>query len=173
MPIFPHLVYSQSSHQVSDSNLTLVVQSIRAGNYPQLTLVEYLRILHPMNTLETDIEVSADGGMKLLAPLPSWLRPGRNHVLLVMADAETNVGGNSGEGLGIGKTKYVCGGDACIASTRIPVWSLEQARRLGFSEAELLDAYPSLKPSDLIAAWDYVNKYTEEIEVAIRENEGA
>ena len=39
---------------------------------------------------------------------------------------------------GIDLTDGVAGGDACIARTRIPVWTLEQARRLGASEAELL-----------------------------------
>lgn len=35
-----------------------------------------------MNILETDVEVSADGSLKLLSPLPEWLKPGRAHVLL-------------------------------------------------------------------------------------------
>jgi uncharacterized protein (DUF433 family) len=126
-----------------------------------------------MNTLETDIEISADGNVKLLAPMPSWLRPGRSHVLLVMADVELQTADDHGGGKGIEKTQNVCGGDACIASTRVPVWSLEQARRLGFSDAELLDAYPSLKRSDLNAAWAYVTTHPAEIETAIRENEEA
>ena len=41
---------------------------------------------------------------------------------------------------GIESHPNVCGGEACIARTRIPVWVLEQARRLGTSEAELLQA---------------------------------
>ena len=32
---------------------------------------------------------------------------------------------------GIEKTPGVCGGDPCIRQTRIPVWLLEQLRRLG------------------------------------------
>ena len=44
-----------------------------------------------MNTLETDAEVGADGSMKLLSPLPAWLKPGRAHVLLVVTDAEGGV----------------------------------------------------------------------------------
>lgn len=40
-----------------------------------------------MNTLETDIEIAADGSMKLLSPLPEWLKPGRAHVVLTVADA--------------------------------------------------------------------------------------
>lgn len=38
-----------------------------------------------MNALKTDVEVAADGSIRLLSPLPSWLKPGRNHVLLVGA----------------------------------------------------------------------------------------
>lgn len=67
----------------------------------------------------------------------------------------------------------VCGGDACIAATRIPVWLLEQSRRLGFTDAELLENYPSLLPNDLAAAWAYVKENAAEIERAIRENEEA
>jgi|GEM_PF-296535 len=74
---------------------------------------------------------------------------------------------------GIEKTTTICGGDACIATTRVPVWTLEQSRRLDFSEAELLEAYPSLKPSDLQAAWDYVKGHPVEIDRAIRDNEAA
>lgn len=39
-----------------------------------------------MNSLETDIEIAADGSLKLLSPLPDWLKPGRTHVLLTLAD---------------------------------------------------------------------------------------
>jgi hypothetical protein len=39
-----------------------------------------------MHTLETDIEVSADGSLKLLSPLPEWLKPGRVHVMLSVTD---------------------------------------------------------------------------------------
>ena len=40
-----------------------------------------------MNTLEADIEIAADGSMRLLSPLPDWLKPGRAHVLLTVPDA--------------------------------------------------------------------------------------
>ena len=40
-----------------------------------------------MNTLETDIEITADGSMRLLSPLPEWLKPGRAHVVLTVANA--------------------------------------------------------------------------------------
>lgn len=135
-----------------------------------LTLGYWLGILLPMKTLETDIEVHADGSLKLLAPMPHWLKPGRSHVLLVMAEAGSNAAAACA---GVESAPDVCGGDACIASTRVPVWSLEQARRLGFSEDELLDAFPSLQRGDLRAAWDYVRAHTGEIDKAIRENEEA
>jgi len=40
-----------------------------------------------MNTLETDVEVRADGSLKLLSPLPAWLKPGRTHMLLTVSGA--------------------------------------------------------------------------------------
>ena len=42
-----------------------------------------------MKSLETDAEIGADGSMKLLSPLPAWLKPGRTHLLLVVADSGT------------------------------------------------------------------------------------
>jgi len=65
----------------------------------------------------------------------------------------------------------IAGGDPCIARTRIPVWLLEQARRLGTSEAELLKSYPTLRAGDLANAWAYVRSHREEIERQIAENE--
>lgn len=67
----------------------------------------------------------------------------------------------------------VCGGEPCIVRTRIPVWVLEQARRLGASEADLLGSYPALRAEDLVNAWAYVRTHGEEIELHIRENEDA
>jgi uncharacterized protein (DUF433 family) len=67
----------------------------------------------------------------------------------------------------------VCGGSARIAGTRIPVWSLESWRRLGSDEAELLRNFPSLKASDLVNAWRYVERHTGEIDREIQENEMA
>jgi uncharacterized protein (DUF433 family) len=67
----------------------------------------------------------------------------------------------------------VCGGEPCIVRTRIPVWLLEQARRLGTSEQALLAAYPALRAEDLANAWAYVRSHVPEIEAQIRENEAA
>ena len=74
---------------------------------------------------------------------------------------------------GIDSNSEVCGGEACIVRTRIPVWLLEQARRLGTSEQELLAAYPSLRAEDLVNAWAYARSHAAEIENEIRENETA
>ena len=74
---------------------------------------------------------------------------------------------------GIASIPGVCGGEPCIVRTRIPVWTLEQARRLGASEADLLHAYPTLRAEDLTNAWAYVRSHGQEIEDEIRENEDA
>jgi uncharacterized protein (DUF433 family) len=74
---------------------------------------------------------------------------------------------------GIESTAGVCGGEPRIVRTRIPVWLLEQARRLGTSEADLLAAYPMLRAEDLANAWAYVRTHRDEIELQIRENEAA
>jgi len=67
----------------------------------------------------------------------------------------------------------VCGGEPCIVRTRVPVWLLVQARRLGASEAQLLDSYPSLRAEDLANAWAFERAHRGEIEEQIAENENA
>jgi uncharacterized protein (DUF433 family) len=67
----------------------------------------------------------------------------------------------------------VSGGEPCIVRTRIPVWVLVQARRLGTSEADLLRAYPTLRAQDLANAWAYYRTHRDEIEAQILENEEA
>ncbi len=76
-------------------------------------------------------------------------------------------------GAGIEVSPGVCGGDPRIAGTRIPVWALEQSRRLGMTEAQILDAYPSLRAADLVNAWAYVAEHSDEITRQIKENEEA
>lgn len=71
---------------------------------------------------------------------------------------------------GIESTPNVCGGSACIVRTRIPVWVLENARRQGVTESELLLDYPTLTAQDLANAWSYVRSHREEIEREITEN---
>lgn len=74
---------------------------------------------------------------------------------------------------GIEKTPGVVGGDARVVRTRIPVWSLENYRRLGWSEAQILDNFPTLRAADLVNVWAYVDSHKDEIEQAITENEEA
>lgn len=74
---------------------------------------------------------------------------------------------------GIESNPGVCGGEPCIIRTRIPVWVLAQARRLGKTEADLLLAFPTLRAEDLSNAWAYVRSHKKEIDRQIRENEAA
>ncbi len=74
---------------------------------------------------------------------------------------------------GIESTPGICSGEPRIVRTRIPVWLLEQARRLGASDAELLRIYPTLRAEDLSNAWAYVRSHRSEIEQQIKENEEA
>jgi uncharacterized protein (DUF433 family) len=71
----------------------------------------------------------------------------------------------------IRKTPGVMGGEACIRSTRIPVWVLVGYRRLGTGDTRLLEFYPTLTQEDLDAAWEYHREHPAEIEEAIRRNE--
>jgi uncharacterized protein (DUF433 family) len=73
----------------------------------------------------------------------------------------------------IRKTPGVCGGEACVRTSRITVWMLVNARRLGIPEQQLLADYPSLTADDLHAAWDYYVVHPQEIDGAIERNEAA
>jgi len=74
---------------------------------------------------------------------------------------------------GIESTPGVSGGEPCIVRTRIPVWVLEQARRLRASDADLLRCYPTLRAEDLVNAWAYARSHRDEIDRQIQENEAA
>ena len=74
---------------------------------------------------------------------------------------------------GIDASPSVCGGNPCIARTRIPVWLLERYRRLGVTERDLLDSYPSLRAEDLANAWAFARIHAAEIDSQIRVNEEA
>ncbi len=68
------------------------------------------------------------------------------------------------------KSLDVCGGDACIRSTRITVWGLVEWRNLGLSDAEIMQHLPDLTQTDLDVAWEYYNQHREEIDEAMRED---
>ncbi|PDW04048.1 DUF433 domain-containing protein [Candidatus Viridilinea mediisalina] len=74
---------------------------------------------------------------------------------------------------GIESNPGVCGGEPCIVRTRIPVWLLVQARRLGASEADLLHSYSALRAEDLANAWSYYRTHHAAIDAQIIENEAA
>jgi uncharacterized protein (DUF433 family) len=74
----------------------------------------------------------------------------------------------------ITKTPGKCGGRACIRDTRIPVWSVVVARRLGTSEQDLLGYFVTpLHTGDVEAALTYFQQNSEEIEKDIRDNDNA
>jgi len=74
---------------------------------------------------------------------------------------------------GIESTPGVSGGEPCIVRTRIPIWVLVQARKLGSRESDILRSYPTLTAEDLTNAWAYYRAHKEEIEQQIFENENA
>src|SRR5260370_41539993 len=111
------------------------------------------------------------GNMSTLQELESQLAslsPGEKAQLLQWVARDI-----SGAFPGIERTPEVCGGEACIVRTRIPVWVLERARQLGSTEGDLLYAYPTLRAQDLVNAWAYVDAHRDEIDLQIRENEEA
>jgi uncharacterized protein (DUF433 family) len=72
----------------------------------------------------------------------------------------------------IQNTPGVIGGDACIRNTRIAVWMLVEAKRLGITDAHLLMSYdPPLTQADLDTAWAYAAANAVEIEQAIHDND--
>lgn len=74
----------------------------------------------------------------------------------------------------IQKSPDVCGGEACIRDTRIPVWSVVAARNLGASDDQLRSYFVTpLSPADLRAAFGYYEEHAQEIDEDIRQNEDA
>ena len=65
----------------------------------------------------------------------------------------------------------MCGGDARIAKTRIPIWSLVNYRILGANDVRILQDFPHVSAADLANAWAYAEAYPDEIEQAIIEND--
>ena len=68
-------------------------------------------------------------------------------------------------------TPNVCGGSPRLIRTRIPLWVLHRMRQHGFSEAKILESFPTLTPGDLAQAWAYIAMHKTEIEKEIEENE--
>ncbi|MBW4688134.1 MAG: DUF433 domain-containing protein [Komarekiella atlantica HA4396-MV6] len=70
----------------------------------------------------------------------------------------------------IQKTPGVCGGNARIRNTRIPVWTLVSFRQQGAYNEELLRNYPMITPKDLEAAWSYYKEHSQEIDLVIADD---
>ncbi|HUG89530.1 MAG TPA: DUF433 domain-containing protein [Planctomycetaceae bacterium] len=66
----------------------------------------------------------------------------------------------------------VCGGNPCIAGTRIPVWVLVRYREMGFSDSQLAEIYPHLEHIDLKEIWRYADLHEDEIQRQIAAHEG-
>ena len=71
----------------------------------------------------------------------------------------------------ISKRPDYCGGDARVRDGRITVWGLVGYRRLGMSNAQIMQAVQGVTPADLEAAWEYAAAHPDEIDEAIRANE--
>jgi len=68
-------------------------------------------------------------------------------------------------------TPDVCGGRACIANTRMPVWTLHAFWNAGTADEALLASYPWLCASQLDQAREYIRSHWDEIERDLRDQE--
>lgn len=103
-----------------------------------------------------------------LGEFVAQLTPGEKAQLLQLVAQDL-----TGAHPGIDVDPSVCGGEPCIVRTRIPVWVLVQARRLGATESALLESYPTLRAEDLANAWAYARAHAAEIDRQIADNEAA
>lgn len=69
------------------------------------------------------------------------------------------------------KNRWVRGGSACVAGTRIAVWVIEAYRRAGFGQRDMLRMWPSLSAADLSAARTYAIQNRDEIEEELSAND--
>ncbi len=70
-------------------------------------------------------------------------------------------------------TPGVCGGDRHIRGTRIPVWAVEAARRVGIDDDGILRMYPTINRDQLEAAQEYARSHPDEMDRLIAENQDA
>lgn len=71
------------------------------------------------------------------------------------------------------KSPGVVGGAARIADTRLAVWGLISWLKVGWTEEDLLQNYPTLSRKALAAARQYYQDHKDEIDREIDENESA
>lgn len=111
---------------------------------------------------------------RIVREIESAPEPIQAEVLDFLLFVKARAGGSENGGVTrIRRTPGVCGGEACIGMSRVAVWMLEEARRSGVGELELLKDYPGLSVHDLEATWEYVDSHREEIDRAIRMNREA
>jgi uncharacterized protein (DUF433 family) len=67
------------------------------------------------------------------------------------------------------KPLEVSDGEARIGNTQIAVWEVVNAKDLGYSDGDILQAYPQLTATDLATAWDYAEAHPQEIALALQE----
>jgi uncharacterized protein (DUF433 family) len=67
------------------------------------------------------------------------------------------------------KPLEISDGEARIGNTQIAVWEVVNAQDLGYSDDDILQAYPQLTATDLAAAWDYAEAHPEEIALALQQ----
>ncbi|OWK38936.1 DUF433 domain-containing protein [Fimbriiglobus ruber] len=75
--------------------------------------------------------------------------------------------------IGIDSDPRICGGEARVRDTRIPVWVLVEAARQGQKDADILRAYPTLSAEGLAHAQVYARSHADEIDRDIQANEAA
>jgi len=66
--------------------------------------------------------------------------------------------------IGVSHKQGVCGGRACIRNTRIPVWTIIEAKQQGATDIALLQSFPELTAEDLTNAMRYYQGHKEEID---------
>lgn len=72
---------------------------------------------------------------------------------------------------GISHTPGVCGGRACIRNTRIPVWTIVEAKRIGLTDLELLKNFQGLTAEDITNAMRYYEGHKAEIDADIADQD--
>lgn len=73
--------------------------------------------------------------------------------------------------VGISHTPGVCGGRACIRNTRIPVWSIVEAKKMGATDIDLLKSFEGLTAEDITNAMRYYQGHPDEIEADIADQD--
>jgi uncharacterized protein (DUF433 family) len=61
----------------------------------------------------------------------------------------------------------VCSGRPVIKGTRIPVWVIEHARRDGMSLDDIIEMYPSLDRTRILAALKWADEHRDQIDSEI------